>query len=101
MDDAPEDYAFLMSAVEDNFSDAFSSRANRTITPTNADTGNPLLPRHLDSSFSGFIECTSLGANRMNFPVKSDNGVTNYAGWLMMHRALYELSPLRAGVVGT
>jgi hypothetical protein len=37
----------------------------------------------------------------MNYPVKSADGVMNYAGAVLMHRALIQYSLTRPGVVGT
>ena len=95
-DNYPEDFALIQSVLEDNLEDLFTSLAARKITPTNPATGAALLPVG-----QSFYECMSLGSNTMKNRVKSADGVTEYAGWMLMHRAQTNLALSRSGVVGS
>jgi hypothetical protein len=95
-DNDPEDFALLASVLEDNLEDLLTCLAHRVITPTNPATGVGLLPQH-----SSFYECTSLGSNVMQTPVKSGDNTTMYQGWMLMHRAQINLALSRGSVVGT
>ncbi len=94
-DNTPEDFAFLCNALEDNLEDLLTSLAHRVIVPTNPAAGATLLPPG-----AAFVECMSLGSNTVKNRVKSSDGVTEYAGWMLMHRAQINLALGRTGVVG-
>jgi hypothetical protein len=93
-DNAPEDYEFLRAVVEDNLNDLFTALANRTITPTDPETGDPLLP-------IGFTECRATRSRVLDFDIRAADNVTRYAGWALTHLAYAQYPLNRPGVVGT
>lgn len=95
-DNSPEDFNLLASIVEDNLEDLLTCLAHRTIKPINPADGSALLPYS-----SSFYECTSLGSNVMQMPVKSGDQTTFYKGWMLMHRAQINIALSRGSVVGT
>jgi len=92
-DSSPEDYDYLCSLLEDTLEDLFTCAANRVIVPSSPLDGKPLLPPG-----ASFYNCFSLGSNRMKYPVKAEDGVTEYAGWFLMHRADVSLNLSRVTV---
>ena len=95
-DSSPEDFNLICSVLEDNAEDLFTCLNHRTIKPVNPADSSALLPFG-----SQFYECTSLGSNVMQTPVRSGDQTTLYYGWMLMHRAQINLALSRGSVVGT
>ena len=95
-DSSPEDFNLICSVLEDNAEDLLTCLAHRTIKPINPADSSALLPYG-----SQFYECTSLGSNVMQTPVRSGDQTTLYYGWMLMHRAQINLALSRGSVVGT